>query len=143
MARKKYPIIYNPEHPYEIEIIFLNNKTMNSFILDSRIMYSRKEQSYKDLSYILSPILSIQKMNEYENYFWFRYIYYNNMYSGISLAYNDILEMEYIPDFGYYHNAMRLGFRCNEFDDYDYLKYSPKKTKRLYKLLVDYIKENS
>ena len=92
----KYIQIYNPSFSFEIEIIF----NVSSIKEDFNVLYSRKLNKHSN-SFILSPILSIQKITDDDNAFWFRYIYYDNNYSGIFLPYNDILEMEYISDFGY------------------------------------------
>ena len=54
----KYIQIYNPSFSFEIEIIL----NVSSIKEDFNMLYSRKLNKYSN-SFILSPILSIQKNN--------------------------------------------------------------------------------
>ena len=86
----KYIQIYNPSFSFEIEIIF-----NVSFIKeDFNMLYSRKLNKHSN-SFILSPIFSIQKITDDDNAFWFRYIYYDDIYSGIILTYEELLDMKF------------------------------------------------
>lgn len=130
----KYIQIYNPSFSFEIEIIF----NVSSIKEDFNMLYSRKLNKYYN-SFILSPILSIQKIIDDDNAFWFRYIYYNDIYSGIILTYEELLGMKYIEDFGYYNNRYEIGFRCNQINHRDFFKFSKPLTLNLYKNLINYI----
>lgn len=129
----KYIQIYNPSFSFEIEIIL----NVSSIKEDFNMLYSRKLNKHSN-SFILSPILSIQKITDNDNAFWFRYIYYDDIYSGIILTYEELLDMKYIEDFGYYSNRYEIGFRCNQINNRDFFKFSRPLTLNLYKHLTNY-----
>ena len=130
----KYIQIYNPSFSFEIEIIL----NVSSIKEDFNMLYSRKLNKHSNF-FILSPILSIQKITDDDNAFWFRYIYYNDIYSGMILTYEELLGMKYIEDFGYYSNRYEIGFRCNQINNRDFFKFSKPLTLNLYKNLINYI----